>query len=399
MTSSKLTHLECTLCDAEYDASELNRTCPEDGKPLYARYDLRAAAKTLTRKDLKGRPSNMWRYAEVMPVRTMSNVITLGEGWTPIVKAERLAKRVGMEHLLVKDEGVNPTGSFKARGLSAAVSKAKELGAIKITMPSAGNAAGAMSAYAAAGGLEAHVFMPADAPSANQIECAAYGAEVVLVDGYITDAGRISQEAASKHGYFDVSTLREPYRAEGKKTMGYEIVEQLDWQIPDVIIYPTGGGTGIVGIWKALAEMEELGLIGPERPRMVCVQAEGCSPIVNAYRQGERFAEPFPNPATLAAGMRVPAAVGDFLVIQAVIDSGGTAVTVTDEQMVQAVRNLAEDEGIFAAPEGGATLAALGSLLDSGWVKRDETVLLLNTGSALKYLDALAPHFSPRQPS
>lgn len=398
MTSSHLTHLECTLCDAEYDADELNRTCPQDGKPLYARYDLKAAARTLTRKGVVGRPSNMWRYAEVMPVKTISNVITLGEGWTPVITAERLAKRVGMDHLLVKDEGVNPTGSFKARGLSAAVSKAKELGANKITMPSAGNAAGAMSAYAAAGGLEAHVYMPADAPSANQIECAAYGAEVVLVDGYITDAGRISQEAASTHGYFDVSTLREPYRAEGKKTMGYEIVEQLGWQVPDVIIYPTGGGTGIVGIWKALAEMEEMGLIGPERPRMVCVQAEGCSPIVNAYRRGDRFAEPFQNPATLAAGMRVPAAVGDFLVIQAVVDSDGTAVTVTDDQMVAAVRNLAEDEGIFAAPEGGATLAALELLLEAGWVKREETVLLLNTGSALKYLDALASHFNPKEP-
>ena len=394
MTLSQLTHLECTLCGAEYDADKLNRTCPDDAKPLFARYDLQKAGRTLTRQALVGREANMWRYSEVMPVRDQANVITLGEGWTPIIDAKRLATKVGINRLLVKDEGLNPTGSFKARGLSAAVSRASELGARKLTMPSAGNAAGAMSAYAAAGGLEAHVFMPRDAPSANRIECEAYGAEVVLVDGFITDAGRVSQEAAAKHGYFDVSTLREPYRAEGKKTMGYEIVEQLGWQIPDVIVYPTGGGTGIVGIWKALDEMEAMGLIGPERPRMICVQAEGCSPIVNAYRTGERFAEPVPNPSTIAAGMRVPAAVGDFLVIQAVVDSRGTALTVTDADMIQAVRELAEDEGIFAAPEGGSTLAALKSLLKSGDVKQDELVLLLNTGSALKYLDVLAPHFA-----
>jgi threonine synthase len=326
-----------------------------------------------------------------MPVIDPRYIVTLGEGFTPLQHAERLGKHLGMKSLLIKDEGVNPTGSFKARGLSAAVSKAYELGEMKLTMPSAGNAAGAMAAYAAQAGMEAHVYMPKDAPMANQLECVAYGAELNLVDGFITDAGRISGVAAEKHGLFDVSTLKEPYRVEGKKTMGYEIVEQLGFEIPDVVIYPTGGGTGIVGIWKALDEMEQLGWIGSERPRMICVQAEGCSPLVDAYKKGEEFAEPFPNPKTLAAGMRVPAAVGDFLVIRAVRKSGGTALTVTDDQMIESVRNMSAFEGIFPAPEGGATLSALELLLESGEVNRDERVVLLNTGSALKYLDVLGP--------
>ena len=345
----------------------------------------------MTKESMEGRESNMWRYREVMPVIDPANIVTLGEGFTPLRQAERLAKHLGMSALLIKDEGVNPTGSFKARGLSAAVSKALELKQMKLTMPSAGNAAGAMSAYAAAAGMEAHVYMPKDAPMANQIECVAYGADLNLVDGFITDAGRISGEAAEEHGLFDVSTLKEPYRVEGKKTMGYEIVEQLGFEVPDVVIYPTGGGTGIVGIWKALDEMEQLGWIGSERPRMICVQAEGCSPLVNAYKKGEEFADPLPNPSTLAAGMRVPAAVGDFLVIRAVRESGGTALTVTDEQMVDSVRNMSKYEGIFPAPEGGATLSALELLLDSGEVGRDERIVLLNTGSALKYLDVLGP--------
>ncbi len=368
-----------------------HRLNPDNGKPLLARYDLETAAQTLTKDSLAGRGANMWRYLEVMPVVDPANIVTLGEGFTPLRKADRLGPHLGMSSLLIKDEGVNPTGSFKARGLSAAVSRAKELGQTKLTMPSAGNAAGAMSAYAAAAGMEAHVYMPKDAPMANQLECVAYGAELNLVDGFITDAGRISGEAAEEHGYFDVSTLKEPYRAEGKKTMGYEIVEQLGFEVPDAIIYPTGGGTGIVGIWKALDEMETLGWIGSERPRMICVQAEGCSPLVDAYDKGEEFADPFPNPATLAAGMRVPAAVGDFLVIRAVRESAGTAIRVSDDQMVGAVKKMSSFEGIFPAPEGGATLSALEMLLDSGFIGRDERVVLLNTGSALKYLDALIP--------
>lgn len=387
---SRITHLECSLTGVSYGHSIPQRLSNAE-KPLLARYDLEQAGETLTKMAMKDRAPNMWRYREVMPVINPVNIITLGEGFTPLRHATRLADHLGIDSLLIKDEGVNPTGSFKARGLSAAVSKALELRQTRLTMPSAGNAAGAMSAYAAAAGMEAHVYMPKDAPSANRIECIAYGADLNLVDGFITDAGRISMEAAEEFRLFDVSTLKEPYRVEGKKTMGYEIVEQLDFEVPDVIIYPTGGGTGIIGIWKAFEEMETLGWIGAERPRMVCVQAEGCSPLVNAYKKGEEFADPIPNPSTLAAGLRVPSAVGDFLVIRAVRDSGGTALTVDDEQMVSSVQDMARLEGIFPAPEGGATLSALTLLLDSGEVNRDDRVVLLNTGSALKYLDVLGP--------
>ncbi len=388
---SQITHLECSLSGETADHKYPHRLNPENGKPYLARYDLGKAAETLTKDSLFDRESNMWRYREVMPVVEPANIVTLGEGYTPLHAAKRLGKHLGMKSLMIKDEGVNPTGSFKARGLSAAVSKALELGQFKLTMPSAGNAGGALSAYSAAAGLEAHVYMPKDAPYANQVECIAYGADLNLIDGFITDAGRISGKAAEEHGFFDVSTLKEPYRVEGKKTMGYEIVEQLGFEVPDVVIYPTGGGTGIVGIWKAFDELTELGWIGPQRPRMVCVQAEGCAPLVEAYKKGVEFAEPFSNPSTLAAGMRVPAAVGDFLVIRAVRQSGGTALTVTDDQMVDAVRDMSAFEGIFPAPEGGATLSALQILLDSHQVERDERVVLLNTGSGTKYLDVLGP--------
>ncbi len=386
---SYLTHLECTFCFAKYDADHLIRTCPDDGKVLFARYDLESAARALSREDLASRPSTMWRYGEVMPVRDPANIVSLGEGFSPLLRADRLARDIGIDCLLVKDEGGNPTGSFKARGLSAAVSRAAELGVTRFTMPSAGNAAGALSAYTAAGGMEAHVFMPADAPIANRVECEAYGARLTLVDGFITDAGKMSAEAASRLDLFDVSTLREPYRAEGKKTMGYEIAEQLGWDMPDVIMYPTGGGTGIVGIWKAVAEMQEMGWLDCKPPRMICVQAEGCAPMVNAFFKGERFASPFPDPSTMAAGLRVPAAIGDYLVLEAVRESGGTAVTVTDDEMVAGVRKLAEKAGIYAAPEGGATLAALEKLVANGAVGRGERALLLNTGAALKYIDVL----------
>ncbi len=386
---STITHLECTLTGEEFDAAYPHRTNPANGKPLFARYDLDKAKATLTRESLEDRPKNMWRYREVMPVLHDANIITLGEGGTPLISADRLSSALGMSDVYIKDEGVNPTGSFKARGLGAAVSKAKELGQTRLTMPSAGNAAGAMAAYAAAGGMEAHVFMPKDAPIANKIECQAYGARLTLVDGFITDAGQMSQRAAEELGLFDVSTLREPYRAEGKKTMGYEIVEQLGFEVPDVIVYPTGGGTGIVGIWKAMDEMEQLGWIGSDRPRMVCVQAEGCAPLVDAFHKGEEFATPFPDPHTMAAGLRVPAAIGDFLVIRAVRESGGTAITVTDDEMVDGMVEMARTEGVFAAPEGGATLAALRKLVEEGSVQRDERVVLLVTGNAHKYLDVL----------
>ncbi|MYA59218.1 MAG: threonine synthase [Chloroflexi bacterium] len=386
---STITHLECTLTGEYFDASHPHRTNPTNGKPLFARYDLDEAKATLTKDSLDDRPKNMWRYREVMPVVDDDNIITLGEGGTPLISADRLANALEMSNVFIKDEGVNPTGSFKARGLGAAVSRAKELGQTRLTMPSAGNAAGAMAAYAAAGGIEAHVFMPKDAPVANKIECQAYGARLTLVDGFITDAGQMSQRAAEELGLFDVSTLREPYRAEGKKTMGYEIVEQLGFEVPDVIVYPTGGGTGIVGIWKALDEMEQLGWVGSERPRMICVQAEGCAPLVDAFHKGEEFATPFPDPHTMAAGLRVPAAIGDFLVIRAVRESGGTAVTVSDEEMVDGMVEMARTEGVFAAPEGGATLAALRKLIEGGVVEREERVVLLVTGNAHKYLDVL----------
>ncbi len=389
MGRSTITHLECTLTGEQFNASHPHRTNPANGKPLFARYDLERAAATLTKESLPDRRQDMWRYREVMPVIDDANIISLGEGGTPLLKADRLAKATGLGRLYIKDEGVNPTGSFKARGLGAAVSKAKELGQTRLTMPSAGNAAGAMAAYASAGGMEAHVFMPKDAPIANKIECKAYGAKLTLVDGFITDAGQMSQQAAAELGLFDVSTLREPYRAEGKKTMGYEIVEQMGFEVPDVIVYPTGGGTGIVGIWKAMDEMEKLGWIGSERPRMVCVQAEGCAPLVAAYEKGEEFADPFPEPRTFAAGMRVPAAIGDFLVIRAVRESKGTAVTVSDEEMVAGMVDMAKMEGVFPAPEGGATLAALVKLIEGGLVWRDERVVLLVTGNAHKYLDML----------
>ena len=386
---STITHLECTLTGERFDASYPHRTNPANGKPLFARYDLKKAKATLTKDSLADRRRDMWRYREVMPVIDDANIISLGEGGTPLLDADRLGKEIGLDAVYIKDEGVNPTGSFKARGLGAAVSKAKELGQTRLTMPSAGNAAGAMSAYAAAGGMEAHVFMPKDAPIANKIECQAFGAKLTLVDGFITDAGQMSQQAAQELGLFDVSTLREPYRAEGKKTMGYEIIEQLGFNVPDVIVYPTGGGTGIVGIWKALDEMEQLGWIGSERPRMVCVQAEGCAPLVTAFDKGEEFADPFPNPETLAAGMRVPAAVGDFLVIRAVRESDGHALTVSDDEMVAGMVDMARAEGVFAAPEGGATLAALRKLIERGMVDRDERVVLLVTGNGHKYLDML----------
>ncbi len=386
---SFLTNLECTYCGIELSADEPHRTCPDCGKVLYPRYDLQAAGKALDREELKNRPANMWRYFELMPIRDEANVITLGEGFTPIFKAERLGADTGCPTLYIKDEGINPTGSFKARGLGAAVSKALELGITRLTMPSAGNAAGAMTAYAAKAGMEAYVFMPKDAPEANRVEVEITGANLELVDGYITDAGRISGERAAELGLFDVSTLREPYRVEGKKTMGYEIAEQMDWTLPDVILYPTGGGTGIVGMWKAFDEMEAMGWIDGKRPRMFAIQSEGCAPIVRAFNEGTEFAEPWENPDTLAAGIRVPAAIGDYLILQSLRQSGGGAITVSEQEILSDMRAVASLEGMFVCPEGAALSAALRKLMADGTLSPDESILLLNTGSGLKYLDMI----------
>jgi threonine synthase len=385
MTRSTLTHLECGKCGQTYDANQLMNLCPACGKPLLARYDLKKAAQTLTKEALKERPASLWRYEEVLPVQRDDARLMLGEGWTPLICAGTLGNEIGCPNTLIKDESLNPTGSFKARGLVMAVSRAYELGAKELAIPSAGNAAGAMSAYAAAAGLPAHVFMPADVPMTFRVECAQLGANVTLVDGLITDCGVKVREGAQAHGWFDVSTLKEPYRIEGKKTMGYEVAEQLGWTLPDVIIYPTGGGTGLIGMWKAFAEMEEMGLIGSKRPRMVTVQSTGCAPMVRAFEEGTEFAEMWKGAKTVADGLRVPAAVGDFLILEALRDSNGTALAIPDEEMIHYAKVMGKHTGIFPAPEGAATLAAQIHLLEQGWIKPSETVVLFNTGTGLKY--------------
>lgn len=384
-TRSTLTHLECGHCGATYAANQLMNLCPACGKPLLARYDLARAAETLTPDALAARPQTLWRYEEVLPVQRADAILALGEGWTPLIHAARLGATIGCAQTYIKDESLNPTGSFKARGLSMAVSRAYELGARELAIPSAGNAAGAMSAYAAAAGLPAHVFMPADVPMLFRTECKELGATVTLVNGLITDCGVKVREGVEAHGWFDVSTLKEPYRIEGKKTMGYELAEQMGWQLPDVIIYPTGGGTGLVGMWKAFDEMEQMGLIDSRRPRMVSVQSAGCAPMVRAFEQGSEFAEPWQGAKTVADGLRVPAAVGDFLILKALRESGGTALTVTDQQMIDTARVMGSHTGIFPAPEGAACLAAQIDLLERGWIQPDERVVLFNTGSGLKY--------------
>jgi threonine synthase len=387
---SYFTHLECSIpCGAgSFDARVEHHLC-SCGAPLLARYDLEAA-QAWPKASLSARAPNMWRYREVMPLFDGEQPITLGEGWTPLIHARRLGDDLGLARLFVKDESLNPTNSFKARGLSAAVTRAARLGATTLSIPSAGNAANAMAAYAAAAGLEAKVFMPRDVKTPFVRECELYGAEVTLVDGLITDAGRIAAERGKLLGWYDMSTLREPYRIEGKKTMAYEIGEQLEWAFPDWIIYPTGGGTGMVGMWKAFEELERIGWkTSPRRPRMVSVQAENCAPIVRAFGLGAERAETWQNARTLADGLRVPKAIGDFLVLRAVRESGGTALAVSDDEMVRAMRELGAREGISASPEGGAALQALKQLVADGRVGRDETVVLFNTGGALKYLEVL----------
>ena len=383
-----VTHLECANCHKIYEANKLHNLCVECGKPLLVRYDLAKAAETLTKESLKSRPENLWRYAEVLPVENAENIVSFGEGFTPVFKTERLAATLSVKlNLYIKDESTNPTQSFKARGMSAAVSMAKELGVTKAAAPSAGNAGGALAAYAARAGMEAHIFMPKDTPRANIIECEQTGAFVTLVDGLITDCGKIVAERKEAEGWFDFSTLKEPYRVEGKKTMGYELAEQFNWTLPDVILYPTGGGTGLIGMWKAFDEMEQMGWISEQRPRMVSVQSVGCAPIVKAFHDGDVFADEFPNAHTVASGLRVPKAVGDFLILDALRKSNGTAIAVSDESLIAAVKEIGAAEGIFTAPEGAACLPALREMIERNLVSENETVVIFNTGAGVKYLE------------
>ena len=385
-----LTHLDCTKCDRRHDARKVAHLC-DCGAPLFARYDLEAAARDMRPGHLELREPTLWRYAEVLPVESPEDRVTLGEGFTPLLAAPRLGARLGLPRLLIKEEGGNPTGSFKARGLSLAVSMAKVFGATDVCLPSAGNAGSALAAYAARAGLRAHVFVPKDIARVFLMETESYGARVQTVDGLITDAGRICAERARENGWYDCATLKEPYRVEGKKTMGYELAEQLDWSLPDAILYPTGGGTGLIGMWKAFDEMEAMGFVGSKRPRMFAVQAEGCAPIVKAFTEGASEAPLWPNAATLAHGLRVPRAIGDFLMLRALRESRGGAVAVSDGAMVAGVKEAAACEGLFMAPEGGACVAALRTLTASGALTPDDRVVLFNTGTGFKYVENMAP--------
>jgi len=382
---SRLTHLECTRCGEHYPADRPQSVCPKDGGILYARYDLAAVRRSFSPARLAERAPTMWRYDAVLPE---ADPVSLGEGFTPMLASRELA------NVFIKDEGLNPTGSFKARGLSAAVTMARHFGLKNLAIPSAGNAASALAAYAAAAKLEAHIFMPKDVPAANRIECDYYGAHVTLVDGLISDCARKvaelkASESSKNEGWFDVSTTKEPYRVEGKKTMGYEVAEQLGWKLPQGIIYPTGGGVGLLGMWKAFEEMEALGWIGAERPKMITVQSAGCAPIVKAWDEGKATSEMWPQAETLAAGLRVPKPYGDYLILDILKKSKGTAVAATDDEILEATRHWAKVEGIFAAPEGAASQVAYRKLRASNFFKPEDTVVLFNTGSGLKYLDVL----------
>ncbi len=380
----RISYLECTRCGDHLPADRPQNVCPKDGGVLYVRYDLASLKGKLRREDLSGRVASMWRYAEVLPeLPANEKPVTLGEGFTPMLPSR--------EHpnVYIKDEGLNPTGSFKARGMSTAVTMAKHYGLKKLAAPSAGNAGGALAAYAAAAGIEAHIFMPKDVPIANRMECDYYGAHVTLVDGLISDCGRMVAERKDKEGWFDVSTLKEPFRVEGKKTMGYEVAEQLGWKLPQAIIYPTGGGVGMIGMWKAFEEMEQLGWISADRPKMITVQAAGCAPIVRAWEAGKNASEMWIGAETFASGLRVPKAYGDYLILDILKRSGGTAVAATDEEILTATRHWASTEGIFAAPEGAASLVAYQKLRATGLLRAEDKVVLFNTGSAYKYLDMI----------
>ena len=385
-----LTHLECSRCGASHAAGRLQNLCACGG-PLLARYDLARAADAMQPAAIAGRGASLWRYAPVLPLADPGDRLSLGEGFTPLVAVPRLGAELGLPRLLVKDESGNPTGSFKARGLGVAVTMAKALGATDVCLPSAGNAGSALAAYAARGGLRAHVFLPRDIPRLFVIETEAYGARIELIDGLITDAGGACAAEAKAHGWYECATLKEPYRIEGKKTMGYEIAEQLGWTLPDAILYPTGGGTGLIGMWKAFDEMERLGLVGPKRPRMFAVQAEGCAPIVKAFREGATEAPAWPAAQTLAHGLRVPKALGDFLILRAVRESGGGAAAISEADIVQGVKDAARFEGFFMAPEGGACVAAARALARAGELRPDDSVVLFSTGTGFKYVELMAP--------
>ncbi|HWR15405.1 MAG TPA: threonine synthase [Terriglobales bacterium] len=387
---ARIAYLECTKCGERVTADLPRTLCPKDAGSLYVRYDLEPIRKSFTRESLANAPKTMWRYAPVLP-----NVepVTLGEGLTPLLQSRRES------NVYIKDEGLNPTGSFKARGLCAAVTMAKAYGVQKLAIPSAGNAAGALAAYAAAAGIEAHIFMPKDVPQANLIECEAFGAKVTLVNGLISDCARIVAERKQAQGWFDVSTLKEPFRVEGKKTMGYEIVEQLGWKMPDAVIYPTGGGVGLIGMWKAFDEMECLGWVGKERPKMITVQAAGCAPVSKAWEEGTPVTEMWPDAQTIAAGLRVPKPYADYIILDILKQSGGTAVTVTDDEMMDACFEWASEEGVFAAPEGAASLFAYRKLRANGFLKESDTVVLFNTGSGYKYIDVIAHYMGKHSPS
>ena len=380
-----LLRLECSICDAEHSPAELQTICRVCGRALFARYDLDAAKRTLTRENLGRRPASMWRYAEVLAGSDAAGRVSLGEGMTPLLRTPRLGAELGCDALWVKDEGGNPTGSFKARGIAAAMAMALKLGVTDVGMPTAGNAGSASAAYGARSGIRAHIAMPADTPESIVSEVRNYGAELQLVDGLISDAGRLIAQGCRENGWFEMATLKEPYRVEGKKTMGYELWEQLDGQLPDAILYPTGGGTGLIGMWKAFDELERMGLLGPERPRMFVVQSEGCAPIVRAWDAGAERARPWEDAATVAPGIRVPAPFADDLILQALRESGGSAVAVPDEAIVPAMRQMARTEGIDACPEGAASLAGLRRLLADGVLHGDARIVLFNTGSGLKH--------------
>ena len=382
---AKIAYLECSKCGEHISAAQPQTLCPKDGGSLYVRFDLAALKGKFTPDSLRGRPATMWRYHEVLPGDVP---VTLGEGFTPMLPSR------GNPNVFIKDEGLNPTGSFKARGLCAAVTMAKQYGLKKLAVPSAGNAASALAAYCAAAGIEAHIFMPKDVPLANLVECKAYGAQVTLVDGLISDCAKMVNERKQVEGWFDISTLKEPFRVEGKKTMGYEVAEQLNWELPDVIFYPTGGGVGLIGMWKAFDEMEQLGWLGKaagyKRPKMIAVQASGCAPVVKAWNEHKPVAEMWQNAQTSAAGLRVPKPYADYIILDILKQSGGTAIAVSDAQIFQAVEEWASHEGVFASPEGAASLAAYKILLEQKFLKSTDRVVLFNTGSGLKYIDVIA---------